>query len=161
MALTTMVSAVVTAISREGALIAGLMIGLGGMAFSISCLISLEVVEGFCPALRYGAPITVMWIKPVINVTCKVSRTMEPVASAEKHPVYKPIRSVVAVGRAVVWSVIEIPIGACRLDSNVDGDLGWRNTRTEQERGCEGCKNKGFGFEHDLSLRGVKVRGKR
>jgi hypothetical protein len=145
-------AAVAAPISGEGVFIAGVMIGFGYMAFPIPRLVALEVVEGLCPMHRQRSSVTATRIEPSINMAGKMGRAVEPGAGSNKYPADKPIGPVVTVGCAVIGSVVEVPIRAHRLHSNVDGNLGRRYTRTAKEGNCEGCEGKGFDFEHDLSL---------
>jgi len=96
------------------------------MALPIPSLIALEVIEGLSSARRQRSFITVMRIKPVIDMTGKVGTAVEPWASPDENPTNKPIGPVIAVGRAVIWRVVKVPIWAHRCHSNVDGYLGWR-----------------------------------
>jgi hypothetical protein len=113
-------------ISGESVFIARVVVTVAGVASPIARLVAVEVVELLCATLRQRSPVTVMRIVAVVDVTVKVFGAVEPAASADEHSVDEPIGPVVAVGCAVIWSVVEVPIGAHRLHSNADGDLGWR-----------------------------------
>jgi hypothetical protein len=109
--------------SWQGMLIAGVMAGVAYVALTIPRLVTLEVVEGLCPPPGQRSMITVMRIIAVVDVAIKAVRAVEPGPSSKKDPAHKPIWAVVAVGRTVIWSVVEVPVGAHRRHSNVDGNL--------------------------------------
>jgi hypothetical protein len=67
-----------------------------------------------------------MRIIAVVDVAVESVTAVKPGASAKKHPANEPIGPIVAVGSTVIWSIVEVPIGAHRGHSNVDGNLGWR-----------------------------------
>jgi hypothetical protein len=85
--------------------IAGVMIAFDYVAFSISRLVAMEVVVGLISTRRHRSFVTVMRVKPVIDVAGEVGRPVEPGSSSDKHAANKPIGPVIAVGRAGVWSV--------------------------------------------------------
>ena len=100
------------------------MIAFDYVACPISRLVAVEVVVGLISTRRHRSSVTVMRVKPVIDMAGEVFWPVEPAASSNKHAANKPIGPIVAVRRAVVWSVREIPIGANGRHSNADGDLG-------------------------------------
>src|SRR5271154_3610480 len=100
------------------------MIAFDYVTFSVPRLVAVEVVVGLIPAPRHRAFVTVMRVKPVIDMAGEVFRAVEPRASSNKHTASKPVGPVVAVRRAVVWSVREIPIRAHGRHSNADSHLG-------------------------------------
>ena len=161
-----MITAVVTAmvaaaISGKLVFIVRVMAGVAGVALPIARLVAVEVVELLFAAARKRSAVTMMGIEAVVDMAVKAVRAVEPAASSNKHPVHKPIGPVVAVGCAVIWSVVEVPIGADGLDSEGDGDLGWRYARTTEQGSCERCEGKGFDFEHNLSLICFELQGGR
>jgi hypothetical protein len=68
-----------------------------------------------------------MRIVAVVDVAVEAVRAMKPRACADEYAAGEPIGPIVAIGSAVIGSVIEVPIGAHRRDTNVDGDLGGRD----------------------------------
>ena len=94
----TSTSMATTPISRERVLSLPFMAGFAYVASPISRLVCLEVVEALRPALRHRSSVTVMRIKPVIDMSVKAVRAVKPRTRANKHPADKPIRPVVAVG---------------------------------------------------------------
>jgi hypothetical protein len=101
------------------------MAGVAYVASAIACFVAVEVVELLLSASRQRSVVPVMRVKAVVNVAVKSARTMEPGTSSKKHPAYKPVRAVVAIRRAVIGSIVEVPIGANRRHSDVDSNLGW------------------------------------
>lgn len=118
-----------TTISGEGVFTLGFMAGVAYVASPIPRFISLEVVEALGAALGQRAGVTVMRIKAVVDMAVKVVPAMKPGAGAKKHPANKPIRPIVAVRRAVIWSVVEVSVRThgSRSDVDPDGNLGWRD----------------------------------
>jgi len=132
---TTVVTAVVTtmiaaAISGELVLIVRVMTGVACVASPIARLVAMEVVELLFAAPRQRSSVPMVGIVAVVDMAVEFVGTVEPAASANEHPAIKPIGTVVAVRCAVVWRVVEVPIGAHGLHSNTERDLGWRHART-------------------------------
>jgi hypothetical protein len=71
--------------------------------------------------------ITVTRIVAVVDVAVKAVGAVEPGACSDEQPAHKPIRPIVAVGRAVIGGIVEVPIGATGFNANTDGDLGRAN----------------------------------
>ena len=113
-------------ISGKGVLVARVVVTVASVASPIARFVAVKVVELLCATLRQRSPVTVTRIVAVVDMTVKVFGAAEPAASANEHSVDEPIGPVVAVGCTVIWSVVEVPIGAHWLHSNADGDLGWR-----------------------------------
>ena len=124
------VTVAATVISGECVLIARVVVAVADMASPVARLVAVEVIELLFAAPRQRTVVTVTRIVAVINMTVEVFGTVVPVASADEYSVHEPVWPVVAVGRTVIWSVVEVPIGAHRLHSKADGDLGLRSTRT-------------------------------
>jgi hypothetical protein len=99
-----------TPISGERVLTLRFMASIAYVASPISRLVSLEVVEALRPALRHRSSVTVMRIKPVIDMSVKAVRAVKPRACSQKHPAYKPIRPVVTIRSAVIWGIVEVSV---------------------------------------------------
>jgi hypothetical protein len=95
------------------------------VASTIPRLVGVEMVEPLLSAPRHRTAVTVMRVIAVVDVAVEAAPAVEPGASSKKHPADKPVGAIVAVGRAVVRSIVEVPIGADGRHSNVDGNLGW------------------------------------
>ena len=118
-----------TPISGEGMFTPRLMASIAHVASPVPRFVSLEVVEALGAALRHGSSITVMRIKPVVDMSVEAVRAMKPRACAQKNPANKPIRSVVAVGRAVIGGIVEVSVRThgSRPDIYANCNLSWRN----------------------------------
>jgi len=95
------------------------------MAVSIAHFIRMErlaVGYGVFAARRHGAVIAVVGVKVVVHMAIEVIAAMVPRAGTNEDAAVKPLRAVVAVGSAVVRSVVIVAIGAARLHSNTDTD---------------------------------------
>jgi len=104
--------------------------------------VSMEAPVGMPPtalaAPRQTASIAASWIEALIDIAMKLTRPMKPRTGADEEAVGEPCGTVVAIRRAVVRGVREIPIGADRLRTNIyrEGDLcslgagsGYQNSR--------------------------------
>jgi len=97
------------------------------VTFSVPRFVSLEMVEPLRATLRQRSGVAVVGVKAVVNMPVKAAMAMEPWTGADKHAADIPVGPVVAVGRTVVGSIVEVPVWAHRRHSNIDGDLGgWR-----------------------------------
>jgi hypothetical protein len=65
-------------------------------------------------------------IEALVDVAIEPVRAVKPGAGADEHPARKPIRTIIAVGCAVVGSIGEVTIGAHRSHPDVDGYLSRR-----------------------------------
>ena len=124
-ATTAVRGAAATVISGQGMFIAAVVGSVAHVALRIMGLISLEVVELLCPARGHRSMVTVARIIAIVDVAIKAVGAVEPGAGSDEHPTRKPIRPIVAVGRAIIRSIVEVAIGTYRRHSNVDGNLGW------------------------------------
>lgn len=95
---------------------------VANVATSVARFIAVEVVKRHSAARREGTMIAVVWVIPVIYVAVETMRAMEPWASAKEDAASKPIRTVVAVGSAVVRRVVEIAVRADWRRTKVDTD---------------------------------------
>lgn len=117
-----------TSISRERVLSFPFMAAFDYVASAISRLICLEVVKALRPAFRQRSVVTVMRIKPIIDMPVKIVRAMKPRACSNKYPASKPIRPVVTVRSTVVWGIVEVSVRThgSRSDVNANADLSER-----------------------------------
>ena len=98
----------------------------------VSCVETVEVVGGLMISAvsRIGAVIAVVRIIGVVYVTVEAVVAMEPGTCSDEDATGEPFRTIVAVGSAVVRSVVIVAIraGWCYADAN--GDLGLRFGRS-------------------------------
>ena len=93
------------------------------VASPITRFVRVKVIECRRSAFRQRSYITMMGIETVIDVAVETVRAMEPWASSDEDATAEPVRPVVAIGSAAVWRVIEVPVGAYRRDSDINGNL--------------------------------------
>jgi hypothetical protein len=112
-------------ISGERVLSLSFMASFAYVASPISRLVCLEVVKALRPALRDRSSVTVMRIKPVIDMSVKAAGAVKPRTCSKKHPTNKPIRPVVAVRSTVIWGIVEISVRThgSRSDVYPNGNL--------------------------------------
>jgi hypothetical protein len=122
-AATAVRSATPAVISRQGMFIAAIVGSAAYVALGIMGFVSLEVIEWLRSPHGHRSMVAMPRIVTVIDVAIEAVRAVEPGSSANKYAARKPVRPVVAVGCAVVWSVVEVPVGAHRSHSDVDGNL--------------------------------------
>jgi hypothetical protein len=116
-------SAMVIPLGSGAVFSAPVMAGVAYMALPVPRFVGVKVVKRLLPALRHRAGITVMGVVAVVYVTIKAVMTMKPWASADEDPVTVPIRPVISIYGTVIRSVVVIPVGTSRLDTDVDTDL--------------------------------------
>ena len=154
-----------SAISGEGALIVRFMAGGTYVALSIARFVPLEVIELTCSALREWSSVTVARVITVVDVAVKAAMAVEPGAGSDKQSAHKPIGPVVAIGCAVIRSVVEVPVGTRGGFPNADADrnlgrrMGWRREGAGQHEYSEDCESKDFKFEHVSSLIRLELLG--
>ena len=129
-------TAAVAAYESARVLAAGVMSGIADMALAIACLIAVEVIEGLLAAIRHGSGVSVAGVIPIIDVAIEAGVTVIPRTSADEDASVEPVGTIVAVGGAVVRSVVVVAVGAsrCGADANTDGNLG-RGHRTRAYKG--------------------------
>jgi hypothetical protein len=120
------------------------MPGVADVAVAVAGLIAVEVLEGLCATLRERAVVAVVRVEAVIYVTIKAVRTMEPGASSDKDAASEPVRTVITVGRAVVGSIVEVPVRAAGgwAEIHADGDLTGSGGRRRTSDCCGGNHRK-------------------
>jgi len=141
-------------ISGERVLSLSFMAGVTYVASPISRLVCLEVVEALRPALRQWSNVTVMRIKPVVDMSVKAAMAVKPGACSNKHPAKKPIRPVVTVRGTVIWGIVEVAVRThgSRSDVYANGNLSLCHRCRAKKASYENCKSKRTDFEHDFSL---------
>jgi hypothetical protein len=108
--------------------------------FEVGNLIETLSRFRFVATIWLWAGIAVLGMEAVIYVTMEAFGSMKPWASANEDAAGKPLRSVVAVGGAVVRGNIVVTVGTIGRDSDVDGylSLGFRSRYREAD-----CSNSG------------------
>lgn len=113
------------------------------MSASVAHFVTLEVrnlIEmligiGFLATGWPGAIIAVLRMETVIYVAMKFGRAMKPWARAKENAAGKPLRTVVAVGSAVVGRDVIVSVRTDGRNSNLNGylSLGFRSSYCEAE----------------------------
>jgi hypothetical protein len=116
-------------VSRESVFAAGFVSSVANVSAAIARFVSVEVVELLLAASWQRAMVAIAGIVTVVNVAVKAAVAVKPGAGSNKEPTRKPVGSVIAVGCAVVWSIVKVAIGADGLHPNADRDLGCRYRR--------------------------------
>jgi hypothetical protein len=100
-----------------------LMSRRSNVALAIACFVGVKVGKGVFAAVRHGTDITVVGIKPIVYMSIEAPGSMKPWACPNKSAADEPVRSVVAVGSAVVGGGVKISIGAFGRQADTSGDL--------------------------------------
>jgi hypothetical protein len=118
---------------RAGAVFpASVVAGVAYVAPPVARLICVEVIEVPFAARRQRSGVTVTRIVAVIDVAVEAMRTVKPGTCSYEETAVEPIRSVIAVWRAVIGRKFVVPVRASRFRSDVNGDLRGRHMgRTE------------------------------
>jgi hypothetical protein len=94
--------------------------GVADVTLAIASLVAVKVIEGSFAASRHGASVAVVRVVAVVHMAVEATRSMKPRTRSKEHAAGKPIRSIVAIGRAVVRGIVIVSIRAYRGGSNVD-----------------------------------------
>jgi hypothetical protein len=122
----------------EGVLSAAIVAGvIDNGAAAVTRFVCMEMVEGGFAMARERTVVSVVRIETIVDVSVETMRAVEPRSGADEESADKPVRSVVAIGSAIVRCVIKVPIGAHGRDSNADRDLGRTHRRTAEQRDGE------------------------
>jgi hypothetical protein len=122
------------------------------VAFSITHLVSVKVIEGLISMLRKRTVVTIMWIEAVIHVTVEAMWAMEPRAGADKNTAAEPLRTIVPVGGAAVWRIVKVSIRANRRYSDIDGDPGRCKAWARQDSDGQDNEYRQFPMAHQFLL---------
>jgi hypothetical protein len=93
--------------------------GITNVSVPIACLVTMEVSKCVVATVRKRTMITMAWVEAVIDVAIETARAMEPGAGTDEHPIHEPVRTVVAVGGAIIRGVVKVSIGAVGRRSKV------------------------------------------
>ena len=111
----------------SGSVLAAAFVGwISRMAMLIMRGICLEAVERLLPACWKRSVVAMARIVALVDVAIEPVRPVKPGAGADEYSARKPIRTIVAVGCAVVRSIGKVTIRAHRSHPDVDGYLGRR-----------------------------------
>ena len=89
---------------------AGVAFPRGNITVPVTRFVGLEMIEGGRTPFRQRAVVAVTRVITVIHMTYPACRPVKPGPCTNKHAANKPIGAVIAVGSAVIRSVIKIAI---------------------------------------------------
>jgi len=135
-------TAAASTLSASAVLAAGIMVRLSDVATSIARLIPIEMVEGASATLRRRTVVTIAWIVAIVDVAVESGAAVVPGTSSDEQPAVEPVRPIITIGRAVIRSIVVIPIGACRRYSDANRDLGWCCGSSGKKHSAHCRKNK-------------------
>src|ERR1700761_7368728 len=101
-------------LKSAGVFMAWIMTGVADVALSVPCLVCMKVAECRLTAAWQRAMIAIARIEAVIHVSVESTRAVEPGTCSYENAANKPIRAIVPIGRAVIGSIVEVPVGADR-----------------------------------------------
>jgi hypothetical protein len=90
------------------------------IALEVLNLIEMLVGIGFLTASWPGAAIAMFGMEMIIYVAVETCRAVKPRAGANEYATGKPLRTVVAVGGAVVRGDVIVSVGTFGRDTDVD-----------------------------------------
>jgi hypothetical protein len=140
------------ALESAAVFVDGTMTGIAYVALAIAGFVALEVAEGAVAAIRHGAGVAMMGIVAVVDVSVEAAGTVEPRTCANEQAAVEPVGTVVAVGRAVVGSVVVVAIGALGRYADADGDLAGRSGGRQGEPEGGDAEGENFAVQHVSSL---------
>ena len=103
----------------------GAVAGVADVAVEVVGFIAVKAVEGLLAAPGEGAVVAVMGVVAVVHVAEEAGTAVVPGTRSDEETAVEPVRSVVAVGSAVVGGVIEVAVGADGggTEADTDGNL--------------------------------------
>lgn len=140
--------------------ILGLVQILTGVSVSIAHLVSMKIISPSSmeimgrrfPAVGHGTSVAMIHVIAVVYVTVEASRAVEPRTGSNEDAAAKPLRTIVSVRGASIWSVIVVAIGTYRCNSDTDGNLGMARRRNAQEKPSSQSKREIFQSAHKSPL---------
>jgi hypothetical protein len=106
----------------EGVFPSTIVASIAYVALPIPRLVGVEVVEALLSTARQRTAVAVPRVKAVVDVAKEAVGAVKPGTGSNKHPTHKPVGPIVAVGGTIIGSIVEVPIGAHRRQSNIDTD---------------------------------------
>ena len=85
--------------------------------------VCLEAAERVFPAFWQWTMVAVARIVALVDVAIKPMRPVKPGAGPDEYSSSEPIRTIVAVGCTIIWSIGEVAVGAHWSHPNVDRHL--------------------------------------
>ena len=94
------------------------------VAPEVLIMIRMMMIVEMLAAVRILTMPSIVPVEAVINVTPEVVMPMEPWSCADKDASREPFRPIVAIRRAFIWRIVEIPVRALRWRPDLYRDLG-------------------------------------
>jgi len=132
-AATTSAAAANVALCARSMLVPRVVTCIAYVALAVTRFVAVEVIEGLLSALRRGPVVAMSRVVSVIHVSVEAAWPMKPRACSDEQPATKPIRAIIAVGGAVVRSIIVIAVSTCGSFANIDRNLCGCHCRTAQK----------------------------
>ena len=123
--------------SGQSVLAACIVASVPDIAAAVARFVAVEVVELLRSMFRQRTMVALTRVKAVVDMAVEAVRAVEPGAGSKKHPADKPVRSVVAIRRAVIGCVVKVAVGANRSHSDADGNLRRPQGGTTEQRNGE------------------------
>lgn len=109
-AATAMAAATMEALVASGVFARSVMAGITHVALAVSRLIGMEIVERMFSPVGHGPSVAMARIIAIIHVAIEPVVTVEPGTCANKDAAGEPVWPVIAIGRAIVGSVVEVAV---------------------------------------------------
>lgn len=115
-----------------------------GMSLTVAHFVAVEtgvsVTDGMFSASGHVAVIAMIDVEVVIYVAMEAMWAVEPGACSDKDAAIEPFRPIIAVRGAVVGSVVIVSVRTNRRGTDLDGDLGVRFGRADEEERAYCCQ---------------------
>jgi len=103
-------------------LTAAVMRRLTHMSTAVAGLVGAKVIEACGAARGERTMVAVMRVEAIVYVAVKAMRAVEPGTGSEEDAADKPVGTIVAVGSAVVGSVVKVAVGTNGRSADIDTD---------------------------------------
>ena len=110
----TVAPAMASPLRSSAVLTAAIMAGIPDMTLPVSRLVRMEVIELLFATRWNGTIVTATRVIAIVHVAVKAARAAEPRASSDEQSASEPIRTIVAVRRTVIGSIVVVTVGTVR-----------------------------------------------
>ena len=102
-----------------------IMTGVAYVALTVPGLVCVEVAERLFAASGHRSVVTIMRVVAVVYVAVEAARAMEPRAGSDEQSAREPVRSVIAVRRAIIRRIVKVTVWANRGNTDINSNLCW------------------------------------
>jgi hypothetical protein len=95
-------------------------------AMRIMGLVGVKMIKRLFPMVWKRTVVAVVRVVPVVDVAIPSVGAVIPGARADENSASEPIRTIEAIGCAIIGSIVKVAIRAYRGHPYVDGNLRWR-----------------------------------